>query len=380
MSETKRIRYGSSARANTLGLDGRALDSLLEHLDQVGDGTKSKREFVRMEFRKKSLPLKLTQAQGQSVVLRVVCRNLSRGGMAVLHNAFVHPGTKCATVLNHARSGSTVITGEVVRCQHRGGTVHELGVRFDREIDVRAFVTIDPFSDSFSLERVNPEELKGCIVHAEESEMDRRLIQHFLRETQLRIRPAATQEEAFTLVQQGCDLLLSEYYLREGNGGELIRSLRESGDATPAIILTADASMTGRSDSLSIGADAFLNKPITQDLLLRSLGEYLLVDRESAKQRQQIVASSDTGKLAKEFAEQLRTIADELEERMHEDDATACRSICLKVHGLAPSLGFREIGELAEAAADALTATRSVSDSIQQLRQLRTACARAEAA
>jgi len=69
-------------------------------------------------------------------------RNLSNGGCSVLHGSFVYPGTGCTLVLRMRNDRSVLTPGRVVRCRCVRGRVHEIGIRFDRGIDIEEFVEI----------------------------------------------------------------------------------------------------------------------------------------------------------------------------------------------------------------------------------------------
>jgi len=62
-------------------------------------------------------------------------------------------------------------------------------------------------------------------------------------------------------VKDGADLILLDLGLPDGDGLELCRELREAGDATPVIVLTARGEPTERVRGLEAGADDYLTKP-----------------------------------------------------------------------------------------------------------------------
>ena len=173
-----------SGRPNTVGLHERELGELLDRFDapEAGPGN-PKRDFVRWPFRRTSVQVRLIHPSGAITSVSVACRNISRGGVSAIHNAYLHPGTKCRIALPHPQHGHKQIDGQVVRCHHRSGMIHEIGIAFKEPIDVREFIRADPLADCFSLERVKPEELTGTIMVVDASEIDRRIYKHFLRET-----------------------------------------------------------------------------------------------------------------------------------------------------------------------------------------------------
>lgn len=369
----------ASGRSNSIGLTGKALDSLLHDLDGGSEGgAHAKREFVRWPHRLDRVFLKVRQPGGQEAVIRVVCRNLSRGGMAILHNAYMHPKSKCAVVLPHLLNGPTVVEGTVVRCQHRRGVIHEVGIRFAQSINVRDYVPLDPFADCFSLERVKPGDLRGCLVVVDDSELDQKIVQHFLRETDLRVRGALSLEQGLALVSEGCDIILMDYYLGASTGADFVARIRAAGDRTPVIMMTCDTSTATRQRVLGAQANGFLSKPLNQDLLLRALGEFLIAEKSNTHLRSTLTKSDPALRLVPGFVRDLRSFADRIEQAIAADDAMKCRSLCLEIHGSAPALGFGELGTMADKAAAMLAASMSIEESHDTLRVLIAACRRVE--
>ncbi len=76
-------------------------------------------------------------------------------------------------------------------------------------------------------------------------------------------------EEALDATFKECfDLLLFDVNVAYINGFELLKSLRESGDTTPAVFITALADIGSLSYSFSVGADDYIKKPFDFDELL----------------------------------------------------------------------------------------------------------------
>ena len=67
---------------------------------------------------------------------------------------------------------------------------------------------------------------------------------------------------------QRFDLLLLDVNVPFLNGFELLKSLRESGDATPAIFITALSDVASLSHGFDVGADDYVKKPFDFDELL----------------------------------------------------------------------------------------------------------------
>ncbi len=70
-------------------------------------------------------------------------RNISSGGMSVLHGSFLYPGARCAIALRTRTGERLLAPGLIVRCRCIRGRVHEVGLAFERPIPVGQFVELE---------------------------------------------------------------------------------------------------------------------------------------------------------------------------------------------------------------------------------------------
>jgi len=364
-------------RPNSIGIQSRELEQLCNLLDvRTSAEAARKRDFIRWPFRHASLRLRIIHPGATTVQITVACRNLSCGGVSVMHSAYVHTGSPVIITLPHPKLGSVDVDGTVSRCTHLRGVVHEIGIKFNKSINARDFVNLDAFADAFSLEKVNHEELRGCVLHVEDSELDRKLVQHYLRGTQLRVRPCTTLDEALKLAQEGCDLIIASLDLSGCENVDIIGRFREDGVQSPVIIVTNDTSMATRQRLADMQANAFITKPLKQDVLVRAIGEFLMVGSQTGSLATTLKPDDPNAPLVDGFVDFLHGAALRLEDILKRDDAGACRQLCLQIKGTAPALGFEAIGKLADDAAQAVAASMSVSESYKPVRKLISACTR----
>lgn len=362
---------------NSLRLSPRDLAALLDELDAASSAAApANREFIRWPFRHDVVQVLVPVAGGGASRITMACRNLSRTGLALLHSCYMHPGTACTVVIPHPVRGRVPIPGRVARCTHRAGVVHEIGISFNEPIDVREFIRLDPFADRYSLERVKPEELAGTVVYTDESEMDVRIVKHFLRGTSLGVRTAATISDALYLAEARPDLVITELNLPDGSGLELATSLRRHGFRMPVILVSSDTGDAARRAIAAAAPDACLAKPFTQSLLQRAIAEFLIVRRRGAAGGSPSGPDPETAALVHAFAGSIRQTVAQLEAAIRSGDAAGTRLLCLRLAGSAPTLGFAELGEMAQDAARTLERTRSLPDSLTHLRILIAACER----
>lgn len=345
--------------------------------DPKGDDGR-RREFVRWPFRAASVELRLYQP-GNSVAseIRVACRDLSCGGMSVVHSAYMHTGSKVVLRLPRPDGELIEVSGFVSRCRHVRGVIHEIGIRFDRPIHARDFVRLDPFSDCFSLESVKAEELKGHLLYVDDSPIDQKLVKHYLRETGLRLTLCDDPAKAIAVAGEGCDLILTDHDMPGMTGAELVTKLREEGINTPVILVTSDTSAATRATLQAARVNAFLTKPLRPDVLLRAVAEFMVVGATTSAMHSSLPKTDPNYPLVEGFVAQARQYVKRLNDAIERDDAATARSIALQIKGVAPALGFEAIALLASEAVKSLSASMSVAESIRPMRMLIAACERA---
>ncbi len=92
------------------------------------------------------------------------------------------------------------------------------------------------------------------------------LIAGLLTDNLFAVDVAATIEEAqIALATAEHDLVLLDLSLPDGDGGEILRSLRRAGRTTRILVATARSDVVERVDALNGGADDYLVKPFSLD-------------------------------------------------------------------------------------------------------------------
>jgi CheY-like chemotaxis protein len=345
------------ARPNTLNLDREALTPVLDSMDLFWVGPQAERAlrrgYVRWPFRRETLELRIKHPGGTKSVIQVACRNISRNGLSVLHSTFIHPGTACTALVPQPKVGLLPMDGTIVRCDHRSGIIHEVGVSFDREVDVRAFITHDPFGDFFSMERVEPQRLAGRVVCIDGAAVEQRFIAHLLRESRVTLLPAETAREGMAMAEAECDLLLCDLHLRDGTALEVIAALRAAGIKVPSIIMTSQKDAALRKALGELHVDAFLLKPPDASMLMRALGEYLIVRRGEPAEPQVPPKPKPKGLFELTVAS-MALAAAELEEALLRDNLPAVRAVCERIGSAGSAGAFASARLLAMEAAYAL--------------------------
>lgn len=334
----------TEGRNNTLNLSAERLSMLMDELDQMNEGPKIRRHHARLEYRKHAIEMEVYQFSGGSVGFCVACRNISRGGLSVLHSSYMHIGTKCRVKMRHKTHGDQWLMAEVAQCRHVTGRVHDVGLRFKREIDINDYVRLDPLNETFSLEHVDPDKLQGRVLLVTASDIDRKLIEVYLSETMLRIVSVSSYEEMLPKLVDPYDAVICDFDMDSKVAAQSLKSLRMAGHSLPIIAVSGDTSVSARDTIRDARASAFIPKPIERLPLLRALAEFIILHRSGgeADVPNQVKSETDPALrgLADLFIQDLQKFATELAECIEKKDEKKLRYICARIRGTGPLLGY----------------------------------------
>lgn len=326
-STTGKLATQETGRPNSLNLHAKSLDSLLDMLD-AAEGGSHRRRHTRWAFRHKSVELRLVQSGGATSI-KVAARNLSREGVSLLHSCFMHTGTPCKVMLPHPKQGPVAVGGKIVRCVHRAGVIHELGIKFTEAIDARGFAGADPLSNIYSFEKIPPEDLSGACVIISHSPADPPMVKHYLRESRLTLSMFASLTAAIpTLTSNDAVLLAAD--LPDSTPRNSIGAIRDTGFAGAIVLVVPDRLPPTRLAALAAPADLVLVKPIEKQPLLLALAECLLISRPMR------AASSGSRPAAEPWLIQgMAELCDGLTAANHSGDVHGVGQMCTRLRCLA---------------------------------------------
>lgn len=364
------------ASQNSVHMDVERVRELFEEMDRKGTLSPHvlRRAHVRWPLHLPAIPLRIFHASGSPVTITVASRNVSARGMSILHSSFLHVRTRVIATLPLLSGMTADLEGTVAHFSHVQGICHEMGIAFKSPVDIRTIVSLDPFEGGFVLEKVDPETLMGTILYIDDSPLGQALIRHFIRDTSLRLRVAEDFAEARKIIEEGVDLILCDYVVKGQNGAEFITSLREKDVTTPAIFITADNGETARAKFARAQAGAILTKPVYQDLLLRALAEFLLTGKGLGVTISALPENHPGTAMLDRFVSELQARVSELKKAIDDDKPDDARSVVLQIAGIAPTMGFPKLAQLAQDADRALVSTMSVGESMSKLSHLMRLC------
>lgn len=368
---------GNTSKENTLRLGQRELLKLVQAMDDGSDAQTSSREHVRWEFAKTRVELTVNQPGGSRQTMIVATRNLSRRGIGVLHSAYVYPKSVCEICFTLDDGERISVAGEVMRCTHVDGRVHDVGIRLQSEISTRDVLGLDPMLEAYSLEHVEPGSLHGTVLLMAGSELEQQILVRALEETNLTILVAEDEESAIQKIERGVDLMLCDSFLTDGSSGvDLVAELRGSGFDSPVIVMgSADAGQE-RDDIRMSGANGFLSKPVSAKRVLQALAEFLLGGGDGSPMYTSLSRSDPAMELMETFLRELPRLALELENSMKDNDLNQALRVCRVLQGTGEPLGFAELSELGARAERALTKSANARAGCAELRTLMIACRR----
>ena len=101
-------------------------------------------------------------------------------------------------------------------------------------------------------------------------------IQEYLEFEGWAVSSAYSSDDVYTLTYQGSfDLYLFDVNVLGENGFEILKALRDSGDTTPTIFITALTDIDSLREGFSVGADDYIKKPFNpEELMVRIHNRY----------------------------------------------------------------------------------------------------------
>ena len=125
--------------------------------------------------------------------------------------------------------------------------------------------------------------LRGRALVVDDSPAGRQLLQRVVASTGLKVRTAAEGSSALRLHQASpFDLLVTDWIMPGLDGVALARALRESGDATPVLVVSGYRDDDVRASCAGLGNVAWMEKPIDLERTRAVLAALLARQRQAS--------------------------------------------------------------------------------------------------
>lgn len=371
--------------SDTLRLSSKDLELLIAELERGSAASPSsiRRELRRWTFSSGRALMTVVDDVGSARHFVVAPRNISAGGVAVLHGGFVHPGTRCIISMRRMDRTAQSVSARVARCSHLKGHLHDLGIRFDQRVDPEKFIDFHG-QTAFNVEHVDPAKLHGSLLVVEDSLADQRLLAHYFKQSKLEINFVKDTKSGLAVLANAPDLVFVDYQLPDGDGIQFVARAKSMGYSGPMILMTGDSLPGLRDRARDAGAAELLLKPCPKELLHQAAAEYLLESGgQSATGHGHLISSAVqiglTLELLERYVEDLRRYGDMIHESISNSDLDALRKVAVQIRGSAQGHGFDSIGQAATDLLRSLNATMSVQESTNAACRLSEYCRRAKA-
>lgn len=130
--------HASVVRINAVRVDKVLLVGVLDLMDHSqAEAAAEQRRGHRLRYRIRNAII-FPNNLDRTTAFIVPTRNLSADGMSFLHSHMMYTGRPCVVQLPSRAGRWLSINATVVRCRHVRAMLHEVGIRFDRPIDLGA--------------------------------------------------------------------------------------------------------------------------------------------------------------------------------------------------------------------------------------------------
>jgi len=332
---------------NSLGVQGQVYQKLLNKLNDYRTTDTDKhpaRLHARREYMDPYILMVIENEHSMDRPMTLAARNISRGGVGLLHSNFVYPKTRVTVYLTVNQEDPRPIRGTVLRCEHRGGVVHEIGVKFDEEINIQQYLRPDISDCLQSFENVKPETLTGKVLLVGSKHDFSPLSRAMLAETGLAYKFVPDVEEARAIDLTDYELLVILNELEDCEGTEFARELRDQDFRRPIILVGDIRDEVELQKVRASGADMLLPWPTTIESMLCAVAEYLLTEwtADTLAAVRSCMDNQTVGGLQNE----LFKLGNQLAQYLSDGDAIRIYGACGQLRSIAPLLGMKQLRDL----------------------------------
>ena len=347
---------------DTIHMDDRDKRRLVEELNTRQTNFKGPPRGVRVAYTAASVSVSITNPGGNVVNYSVIPRNLSRRGIAFLHGRFVYPDYRCNVTLRTLDGEQMMVEGTIVRCDHLGGTIHEVAAKFTAPIDLTLFAKMMPaelaaHTEEYDRDVANgeieqgPLEL-GTILILDSYRADRKLCRALLEQEGYLCHEAANPQDAMSLAQaDDLDMAIVDVCCRMPYGLEVIGQLRGGYMPRPILAISADDDEATREAALGAGAAVFLAKPLHIETFKEQVNLLLGNHGHQGDTFEPIFSSLGQDEklkpLLREFVNEIRETVSTIKSAQRVQDLDYLRLVCRQLKGAGGSYGYDDITYMA---------------------------------
>lgn len=359
------------------------LTLILNGLDKLDSRKppRSRRLEQRLNFRRPAIAVRVTQPGGGVRDCVMPSRNLSVGGISLLHTAFLYKGTECRVLLRKRLGGEETLNATVSWCRLVTGKIHLLGLKFSHTIFVKHYLESAECRDLIDAAPTNPLELKGRLLLIDDQEMDRLLFGHYVKGTGCEVAVASNASEAADeMMVSPVDVIFCDLNLPNKTGEKLIADFRAAGFKGYIVALTAETAPARLKNAISAGANDVLQKPYDAERLLGQIAKALKSTSSGDHIYSTLANQPNATTLIEQFIQQVDRVLGDMNKGIATEDFAKVRAACQTLLGTGAGYGFPLVSDAAKDAVTSLDASQSVTEAKDELRLLESICRRLSAA
>ena len=339
------------------------------------------RATTRHPLRISNIPISVEHPEGGSSRILANSRNVSKGGISVLHGGYLHIGSVCQLVLKLNAREFRIMRGVVRYCRHVADCCHEIGIQFTERfspidgiwqpLDAAAPPSLRPKNNDISVH--------GSVLIAEPFEPDQLMLEQRLKSHGLCVVFSSDPDKILhILAHESIDLTLFGFSLSSERDLQFIESVKSLSGDDPLIVMTADYDPETIARAREAGAVDIMAKPLDDDLMDTQLQLYLgdEPDTQSCQSWKPGPCDQSMNKLIARYVEKVHHISREIRGACMNDNFVNVRELCSQLKGSGLAYGFRHLTIKAMKAIDAIDRDFSSAETRQTLEELQICCHR----
>jgi len=355
-------------------------DWIMSKRKNESSGAGESRSNERLEYSPGEIEVHVFHPGGSIVKIRVSAKDLSATGLGFMHRGFLYDNTKCEVHLPSLLGEPEVVVGRVVRCVHREGSMHEVGLKFDKPIDPRLFTEVGLEHASINAEPMAMPNLTGRILHIDDQELDTALLKHHLKATGISLTSIQNPDDVLKAIRaEPFDVVICDLYIGDVDGEVIIQQLRDNDFQGKIIIVTAESDPSRNHRLRNMGVEEIIQKPYDPARLIGILSSILKSVGASSSEEPIYSSIPDTGemgKLVRTYIKHTKEKVSEIKEAVEKNDIKLLRRLCLELKGHGASYGFASLTQTAHAVIQSLDASMSIEESVTAINRLISVCNR----
>ena len=335
----------------TIRMTGEDIDGLLAEMNKQHEGGGSLQRLTkRWVMRSQKVVMTIVGDHDARTHFATIPRNLSTNGISLLHGGYLHLGQSCHVSIRGVDGRAESVAGEIVRCRHVRGEVHEIGIRFLDSINPREFFVETGGDYLFDAEHVVPAELHGRLLVVCENKADQKFIQHLFHESEIQFTFAEDGEKGLEQLAAEPDLAFVDDSLPGKVGIEFVLEAGLRALTTPIVLLSHTDDSAFRLAAIEAGAKEVIRRPFEPQVFYRAVAEFLMLSSmlESVDETTYLAASSDDDSKAL-FCNELKVLSKKMESAVKDEDIESVTIHLGRLSASAGVYGFPDLDKRAKA-------------------------------